>query len=30
MGKKEFTKQLTPEGDDRIRVRIVIEKGEVV
>jgi len=30
MGKKEFTKQLTPEGDDRIRVHVVIEKGKVV
>lgn len=29
MGKKEFTKLLTPEGDDRLRVRIVIEKGKV-
>ena len=29
MGKKEFTKQLTPEGDDRLRVRIVIEKSKV-
>ena len=29
MGKKEFTKQLTPEGDDRLRVSIVIEKSKV-
>ena len=29
MGKKEFTKLLTPEGEDRLRVRIVIEKSKV-
>jgi hypothetical protein len=29
MGKKEFTKQLTPDGDDRLRVRIAIEKSKV-
>ncbi len=30
MGKKEFTKKLTPEGDDRLRVKISVDKGEVV
>lgn len=29
MGKKEFTKKLTPDGDDRLRVRIAIEKSKV-
>ncbi len=29
MSKKEFTKLLTPEGEDRLRVRIVIVKGKV-
>lgn len=29
MGEKEFTKLLTPEGEDRLRVRIVIEKSKV-
>ncbi|MBI4824654.1 MAG: hypothetical protein HY805_10580 [Nitrospirae bacterium] len=30
MGKKEFTKELIPGGDDRLRVKINIEKGKVV
>lgn len=29
MGGKEFTKRLTPDGDDRLRMRIAIEKGKV-
>jgi hypothetical protein len=29
VGKKEFTKELSPEGDDRLRIRITIEKGKV-
>jgi hypothetical protein len=30
MGKKEFTKILTPEGEDRLRIKITAEKGEVI
>lgn len=30
MGEKEFTKELTPDGDDRLRIRINIEKGKIV
>ncbi|MBI4684543.1 MAG: hypothetical protein HY755_05035 [Nitrospirae bacterium] len=30
MGNKEFTKKLSPEGDDRLRVKIDIIKGKVV
>ena len=30
MGKKEFTKKLNPEGNDRLRIKIASEKGEVV
>ncbi|MBM4141315.1 MAG: hypothetical protein FJ242_07525 [Nitrospira sp.] len=29
MGKKEFTKKLSPDGDDRLRIKINIEKGKV-
>ena len=29
MGNKEFTKNLTPEGDDRLRIKIGMEKGKV-
>ncbi len=29
MGSKEFTKELIPGGDDRLRIRIDIEKGKV-
>lgn len=29
MGKKEFTKELAPNGDDRLRVFIHLEKGKV-
>ncbi len=29
MGKKEFTKELSPDGDDRLRIRINVEKGKV-
>jgi hypothetical protein len=29
LGKKEFTKELSPEGDDRLRIRITIEKGRI-
>lgn len=29
MGKKEFTKELTQEGEDRLRIRIEKEKGKV-
>lgn len=29
MGKKEFTKTLSPDGDDRLRIRIKTEKGKV-
>jgi hypothetical protein len=28
MGKKEFTKELAPNGDDRLRVFIHLEKGK--
>jgi len=30
MGKKEFTKELSPEGEDRLRIRLNIEKGKVI
>ena len=30
MGKKEFTKELSPDGEDRLRVRINVDKGKVV
>jgi hypothetical protein len=30
VGKKEFTKELIPEGEDRLRVRINVDKGKVV
>lgn len=29
MGKKEFTKILSPDGDDRLRIKIKTEKGKV-
>jgi hypothetical protein len=29
MGKKEFTKDITPDGDNRLRIIIGIEKGSV-
>ena len=29
VGKKEFTKGLSPDGEDRLRVRINVEKGKV-
>jgi hypothetical protein len=29
MGSKEFTKDLTPDGEDRLRIKIKIEKGRV-
>jgi len=29
MGKKDFTKMLSAEGDDRLRIRIKTEKGRV-
>ena len=30
MGEKEFTKELTPDGDDRLRIRIKTERGKIV
>jgi hypothetical protein len=30
VGKKEFTKELSPDGEDRLRVRINVDKGKVV
>jgi hypothetical protein len=30
VGKKEFTKALSPDGEDRLRVRINVDKGKVV
>ena len=30
MGIKEFTKLISPEGEDRLRVKIKIEKGKVI
>lgn len=30
MGEKEFTKELTPDGDDRLRIRINTERGKIV
>ena len=30
MGKKEFTKKLSPEGDDRLRIKINLEEGKVI
>ncbi len=29
MGKKEFTKELSPDGEDRLRVKINVGKGKV-
>lgn len=29
MGSKEFTKELSPDGDDRLRIKINVEKGTV-
>lgn len=29
MGEKEFTKELSPEGDDRLRIKIITKKGAV-
>ena len=29
VGKKEFTKELSPDGEDRLRVRINVDKGKV-
>jgi hypothetical protein len=29
MGSKQFTKNLTPDGEDRLRIKINIEKGKV-
>ncbi len=29
MGNKEFTKKLSPEGDNRLRIQIIIGKGEI-
>ena len=29
MGEKEFTKDLSPEGDDRLRIKITTKKGMV-
>ena len=29
MGKKEFIKGLSPDGEDRLRVRINVKKGKV-
>ncbi len=29
MGNKEFTKEISPDGDDRLRIKIIAEKGEV-
>ena len=28
MGSKEFTKEITSEGDDRLRVKITVAKGK--
>jgi len=30
VGKKEFTKELSPDGEDRLRVRINVEKSKVI
>ncbi len=30
MGIKEFTKLISPEGEDRLRIRIKTEKGKVI
>ncbi len=30
MGSKEFTKRLSPEGDDRLRIKIDTAKGKVI
>ena len=30
MVKKEFTKELTPDGENRLRIKINAEKGEVI
>ena len=30
MGGKEFTKDLSPEGDDRLRIKITAKKGKVM
>ena len=29
MGTKEFTKELSPDGEDRLRIKIAAEKGRV-
>ncbi|MCL4537807.1 MAG: hypothetical protein M1610_09480 [Nitrospirae bacterium] len=29
MGSKEFTKEISPDGDDRLRIKIIVEKGAV-
>ena len=30
MGKKEFTKELSPKGEDRLRIKLDVEKGKVI
>lgn len=30
MGKKEFSKELSPKGEDRLRIKINVEKGKVI
>jgi len=30
VGNKEFTKKLSPDGDDRLRIQINIEKGKII
>lgn len=30
MGKKEFTKGLSPDGEDRLRIRMTVKKGKVI
>ncbi|HEY4481806.1 MAG TPA: hypothetical protein VI489_03045, partial [Candidatus Brocadiaceae bacterium] len=30
MGNKEFTKKLSPDGDDRLRIKINLEEGKVI
>lgn len=30
MGTKEFLKIISPDGENRLRVKIVVEKGKVV
>lgn len=29
MGNKEFTKEIGPDGDERLRVRIIVKKGVI-